>query len=101
MGFFSTVGGLIGRGVGAVGNVIKKVGSIGMEAARRVGEFASPLANSVAGIVGNNPVGNFIKGVGQKVGNFANTTGQAIARGISDVGNSVGGIANALKGGGG
>lgn len=89
MGIFSGIASAIGKGVRSVGGVVRKIGDIGMEASRRIGEFATPLASNIAGIVGNNPLGNAIKGIGEKVGNFARTTGAGIASNISNIGQSI------------
>lgn len=99
MGFLSMVGNAIGRGVGWLGNGLRKVGDIGMGIVKRVGEFAPQIGSAVGGLIGNNPVGNFVSGLGKKVGDFANGTGQAIAKGVSDIGSSLGGIGNALTSG--
>ena len=97
MGFFSTIGRIGSKIAGTVGSVIKRVGSTGQEIARRAGQFAAPLGSALGGLIGDNPVGNFIKGAGQKIGDFANTTGKAIAKNVSDIGSSISGIGNALS----
>ena len=96
MGLFGTITGAIGRGIGWLGDKVKKIGDFGGRVARRVGEFAPQIGASIGGLIGDNKVGNFVKGIGQKVGSVANTMGTAVAKGVSDIGGSLTGIGRAL-----
>lgn len=96
MGFFSSVGNAIGRGLNFVGGIARKAGEIGSGIAKRVGEFAPQIGSAVGGLLGNNPVGDFVKGIGQKVGSFATGAGQAIAQGVRDIGGTISSMGNSL-----
>ena len=96
MGLFSTISNAIGKGVGWIGGKIKRVGEFASGVARRVGEFAAPAANAIGSMIGDNPVGSWIKKAGQGVADFANGTASAVAKGVSDIGGSLSGISNAL-----
>jgi len=77
--------------VGWTGNALRKVGEFGGNLAKKVAENAMPIATGIANIVGNNPLGNTIRNVGQGVANFAKNTGIGVAKGIADVGRSLAG----------
>ena len=96
MGIFGAIGSAIGRGVGWFGNKVRKVGEFASGVARRVGEFLPVAANAVGSMLGDNAAGRFVKGVGNKIADFANTTGSAVAKGVSDIGTSLSGIGRAL-----
>jgi hypothetical protein len=89
MGFLSAIGGLIGAGARKVGGVIKKIGDVGMSVAKRIGEFAPQVGASLGGLIGNNPVGQFLKDAGSKVGEVASGAGLNIARTVGNIGRGV------------
>ena len=96
MGLFGTIAGAIGRGVGWLGNKVRKVGEFAGSVARRVGEFAPQIGASVGGLLGDNVAGRFVRGLGEKVGSVASTVGTSVSKGVSDIGASLSGIGRAL-----
>lgn len=104
MGILSGIASTIGKGIGFFGNKLKGFADTATGVIRRFGENVGGVANGIANIIGNNPVGNFVKGVGSKAAeiasgpalNIARTVGN-IGRGISNIGRQVGsaaGVAN-------
>lgn len=89
MGLFGSIGSMIGKGIGAIGNVVKRAGEIGSSIASRVRDNAGMISQGIGNIVGGK-VGNTIKGIGGTVSNIANT--------VSNVGKSVAGVGMSMMG---
>ena len=79
--------GLIGKGIGAVGKVVRRVGEIGQGIAQRVKDNAIPIASGIGNIVGGK-IGDAIRGVGSTVANIAGT-GVNVAKSVSQLGNNL------------
>ena len=95
MGFWSSVGNAIGKGVGFVSNVARKVGEIGGAVARKVGQFAPAVGSAVGGLVGaiNPMLGSAISSAGQFVGNIAQPVGEVMGaiKGVGTMGSKLAG----------
>jgi len=108
MGWFSAIKGFASKAVGAVGSVLKRVGSFAEPVIRKVADWA-PTVGSVLGY-GLDAVGgalaqpelialgegirrgaNWVGSVGQKAADISNT--------IADIGNKAVGVANVLGAG--
>jgi hypothetical protein len=94
MGWFSAIKGFASRAVGAVGNVLKKVGHFAEPIIRKVGDWAPTIGN-IAGY-GLDAVGGALAqpeliALGEGIRRGANWLGSAASK-AADISNSIGNI---------
>ncbi len=98
MGWFSNVGSWFKKTIGKIGGVAKTIGSFGMAAAKKIGQYAPEIGGIIGsaldgiGVVTANPelalLGETIRAGGNLLGSYANT-GHQIASHVNNAGNAL------------